>query len=59
MEKLVYIYWNQWIRKELRGELTPDMLEVWEEQAGQAWQGEDGEDRDNGDSEGNRREEKE
>jgi hypothetical protein len=53
VEKLVYIYWNQRIRKELRGELTPDVLEAWEEQAGQ---GEDGEDRDNGDSEGKRRE---
>ena len=48
--KLVYIYWNQRIKKELRGELTPDVLEAWEELAGQAGQGEEGEGRNEGDS---------
>lgn len=46
IEKLVYMYWNQRIRKELQGECTSDVLEAWEEQAEQAkqaGQGEEGE----------------
>ena len=52
VEKLVYIYWNQRIRKEIQGQLTFDFIEAWEDQEGQREEGESrGDSEDEGDGE--------